>query len=229
MPIGNTRSDLVTLGRLGARWLELAGAGERDVLLSVLPPGPSVAHWQLVQGARAAGVPSMHLDPTLDSVAERVAELAPSVVAGRPADLVRVFRQWEASGQPLTALTVLCIGEGGPPSPDERAAVSALAGGATVVIAWAPDGARALWTECRPAAVAAVYDRALVPSLHTWPACEVLETDEDDRLLWTAVGWAGSPLLRLRTDAMATVEVGPCPYCGVAGVQLHPVLAGTPA
>ena len=65
VPIGSSQADLVKLGTLGAHSLALAGVTDRDVLLSVLPPGPSVAHWQLVQGARTARVAAIHLDPAL--------------------------------------------------------------------------------------------------------------------------------------------------------------------
>jgi hypothetical protein len=226
VPIGYSMADVALLGRLGAEWLDLSGLDDRDILVSLFPPGPSVAHWQLVQGARLAGIAALHLDPDIDGGAEQLVRLAPSVVAGQPNDLVRILGSARSPGLPLIASTVLCIGDGHAPSPLARAAVMEQAAGATVVLGWVTPGVRVLWTECRGAAVAAAYEPMLVPAMHTWPATEVLEVDPDGHLLWTGVGWRGSAMLRLRTGATATLEDGPCPYCGVPGVRLRPTFGG---
>ena len=60
-PIGSSAEDLDRLAELGRRWLELAGVARYDVLVSVLPPGPNLAYWELVLGSRQAGVSALHL------------------------------------------------------------------------------------------------------------------------------------------------------------------------
>src|SRR5437763_5253144 len=60
--VGWSADDLDRLARLGARWLLGAGVTREDTLLSVVAPGPTLAFWELVLGARAAGLPALHLD-----------------------------------------------------------------------------------------------------------------------------------------------------------------------
>jgi hypothetical protein len=221
VPIGCTLTDVARLGELGARALAMAGVTDRDVLVSVLPSGPSVAHWQLVQGARRARVAAVHLTP--DIGAEQLVRLAPSVVVGEPEDLLRILSRIRAGGLSLVNLViVLSVAEGRMPDARQRAAIAALAAPAHVISCWAPPGVRALWSECLEAAASAGHSASEVPALHTWPRTEVLETLNSGELLWTGVEWNGSVLLRVRTGAQATLEEGPCPYCGLDGVRVRP-------
>src|SRR5665213_1038176 len=86
VPLGYSSSDLQRLASRGQRWLERAGVERQDVVLSLLHPGPSVAHWQLVLGCRRARISAIHLDPAVDP--EWADRLAPSVLAGDPQQLV---------------------------------------------------------------------------------------------------------------------------------------------
>jgi len=61
LPMGYTATDVEQLADIGRHQLELAGIGPNDVLVGVLPPGPSVGFWQMSLGARRAGVPSLFL------------------------------------------------------------------------------------------------------------------------------------------------------------------------
>ena len=80
-----------------------------------------------------------------------------------------------------------------------------------VVAAWAPDGARALWAECRGG-----------DAFHTWPAAELIQAIgseaardiADGDLVWSSLAWRGSVLLRLRTGAAGRLDRTPCPTCG---------------
>src|SRR5439155_3471852 len=48
---------------------------------------------------------------------------------------------------------------------------------------------------------------------HTWPHAEVVEIVGDE-VVWTALGWRGTVLVRLRTGQQGRIEPGVCPTCG---------------
>jgi hypothetical protein len=223
-PIGYSAADVERLGRIGARWLADAGVVEDDVLVSVLPPGPDVAWWQVVLGARALGVSAVHLGAAGDT-----AGLDPTVLVGRPMDLLRALQQQQQEeGGGLRPRLVLAVDR--PVDDGLRSRLSAAAGGAPVLSAWAPPGVRALWAECRGGAAA---------GLHTWPASEVLSLTDPlsgvaappgagGEVVWSALGWRGTVLLGLRTGVFATIDAAPCPACGREAPRLY-VSGSTPA
>ncbi|MGH9164678.1 MAG: phenylacetate--CoA ligase family protein [Acidimicrobiales bacterium] len=227
MAVGYSAADLEVLAGLGARWLGLAGLGPDDILVSILPPGPHLGWWQLALGARQAGISALHLPPVPS--AEAVAAFYPSVLAGRPFDLARLLDEGRARGHLLDDVdTLLVVGE--LLEPTMRARLTALLPDpdAAVVSAWAPPGVRALWGQCRYA-----------DAYHTWPDTEVVEIVDplsgepappgaDGEVVWTAVGWRGTVLVRLRTGEFALPEEGVCPACGTPSRRLS-VSPSTPA
>lgn len=220
VPVGSSATDLDRLARLGARLLGRAGVGGTDVLVGMLPAGPDLAYWQVVLGARHAGVSAIHLPP-LPAVHD-VAGLAPTVLSGRPLDLVRLLEGARAAGRPLSGVrTLLAVGEHLEPGLRARLASLLDAPGAAVVAAWAPPGVRSLWGECRGGT-----------ELHTWPDAEVLELVDplfgtpvgpgaDGEVVWTPLGWHGTVMLRLRTGVYAALVEGRCASCGRAGPRLR--------
>ncbi|HEX2062992.1 MAG TPA: hypothetical protein VHE80_01085, partial [Acidimicrobiales bacterium] len=110
VPVGSSATDLDRLARLGGRLLSRAGVADTDVLVGMLPAGPDLGYWQLVLGARHAGVSAIHLPPI--PAVQEVARLAPTVLAGRPLDLVRLLEGARAAGRPLSSVrTLLAVGE----------------------------------------------------------------------------------------------------------------------
>ncbi|HVE47313.1 MAG TPA: hypothetical protein VNA57_11280 [Acidimicrobiales bacterium] len=232
IPVGSSAADLDRLAMLGARWLERAGVEAVDVLVGVAPPGPNLAYWQLVLGAREAGISAVHLVPP--AAASEVARLYPTVLAGRPFDLARLLTAARAEGCPLAAVrTIIAVGE--PLEEGVRTKLLQLLDDPSegaVVAAWAPSGVRMLWGECRAGAGAGA-------GLHTWPGAEVLEVIDplsgtaappgaDGELVWTALGWSGTVFVRLRTGVFAALDDGPCPACHEPGPRLS-IVSDTPA
>lgn len=218
VPIGYSAADLQRLGARGQEWLERAGVGRSDVVVSLLAPGPTVPHWQLALGARRAGVSAIHLDPAV-SVAV-VEGFVPSVLVGDSQHLVGFLAQMYATGRRWANLrTVIAVGD--PLSAELRHRLRELAGGVTVIGAWAPAGVRAGWTECYQGATGAVPT-----GYHAWDD-DVLELtpgeDGSGELLWSGVGWGGSVLLRVRTNASVFLETAPCPACGRRQPRIVPV------
>ena len=223
LPIGYTVIDLERLAELGRNGLEMAGVRADDVLVSVVPPGPSLGFWQLQLGARRGGVPSLFLPPSVSP--EEVARLRPSVIAGRPADLLRLLASGRDAGFSFAGLsTLLAVGE--PLDPARRAQLVELAGGegvVAVVAMWAAPGVRAMWTECRDGI-----------DVHTWPSTEVVELVDplsgasvppgaDGEMVWTPVGWMGSVVLRLRLGVYGCIDDTACVSCGRTSPRLRVV------
>ena len=203
LPLGYAPPDLERLAELGRRWLEQAGLQPTDVLVSILPPGPDVAFWQLQLGARRGGVSALLLDS--EPQPAELQRLQPTVLAGRPADLARLLERGMAEQLQLAGLTtVLAVGERLSDGSRERLrelAAAVAPSEPAVVAAWAPPGARAVWAECRGG-----------NAFHTWPDSEVVEV-VDGEVVWTALGWRGSVLVRLRTGIAGTLDDGICPTC----------------
>jgi hypothetical protein len=219
VPIGSSDADLDRLAAIGSGWLGLAGVQEADAIVSVLPAGPNLGHWQLVLGARQAGVSAVHLAGPASPA--RVFSFGPTVLAGRPLDLARLVEAARAEGRPVGEVhTLLAVGE--PLEAGLRARLAGLLGApdAAVVSAWAPAGVRALWGECRRG-----------HGLHTWPDSEVIEIVDplsgtpvgpgaDGEVVWNPLGWHGTVFVRLRTGVFATLVLGPCRSCGWGGPRL---------
>ena len=222
VPIGSSASDLERLGALSARWLTAAGVRGDDVLFGFLPAGPHLPYWQLVLGAMRLSVSAVFVPP-VPTVAD-VAKLRPSVLVGRPYDLARLLDDRTVTGAAAgwRSRVRLLVAAGEPLDDAMRARLSGLlvAPGAAVVSAWAPPGVRAMWWECAGAT-----------AMHTWPEAELVQIVDplsaapvppgaDGEVVWTALGWHGSVLVRLRTGVIATLEPGPCPSCQAPGPRL---------
>jgi hypothetical protein len=214
--VGCTLADLDRLADVGRRWLAAAGIRADDRLVALGGLADDLGPWQTWLGCRAGGVASTVLRSAGDgsgidgALARELASLAPTAVAGTTADLLALAER----GEPIRGLrTVLVPGE--LPGPRARALLVALGEDPSRVAvcgAWAPDGVRALWGECRGG------------HLHTWPDTEVVEVLDplthapvpagaDGELVWTPIGWRGTAALRLATGAFGRLEPGPCPAC----------------
>lgn len=231
IPLGSSVADLERLGRMGARWLTGAGVRADDVLLGFLPAGPHLAYWQLVLGARELRVSAFHVPPVPRP--SDAARLLPTVVVGRPADLARLFDAADVAdrrGGDWRSRVRVVIAAGEPLDDGLRSRLQGRlsARGAVVVSAWAPPGVRALWWECRGGI-----------DLHTWPDAEVVQIVDplsgtpvppgaDGEVVWTALGWFGSVLVRLRTGVFAVLDPEPCPACAQPGPRLA-VSTGEPS
>ena len=215
VPIGYSAADLDRLGEIGRSALEMAGVQPTDVLIGLQPPNPSPGFWQIALGARGAGVSALFVDAA--NAPERIAQLRPNVIAGRAGDLLRLLEEGRADGLSFAGLhTLLAVGE--PLDPIMRSRLAELSGTASqpaaVVACWAPPGVRSLWAECRNGT-----------DVHTWPAAEVLEMIDplsgaplppgaDGEVVYTALGWRGSVLVRLRTGVFGCLDDTACVSCG---------------
>ncbi len=223
VPVGLTANDLDRLSEIGRRWLEASGVSRVDVVASVIPAGPHLDYWQLVAATRRAGVAAAFLEP--DPEIEDVARIRPTVLAGRPADVLALAQRGiQTDPAAFGALrTVLLTGELTDDA-TRHAIQRQLSRKAVVLAAWAPPGVRAMWAECRGG-----------QGFHTWPATEILEVLDPvtleptppgapGEIVWSALGWAGTVVLRLRTGVRASRHDTMCPACRRTTPRIVPLL-----
>lgn len=230
VPIGSSASDVERLGTLSSRWLSATGVRADDVVLGFLPAGPHLPYWQLVLGAMRLGVSAIFVPPV--PTPGDVARLRPSVLVGRPYDLARLLDDpsagARAAGWRTRVRVLIAAGEPLDDALRERLQGLLVAQDATVVSAWAPPGVRAMWWQCPGGS-----------ALHTWPEAELVQIADplsatpappgaDGEVIWTALGWHGTVMVRLRTGVIASLDPGRCPACGGKGPLLS-VTSGTPS
>lgn len=231
LAVAYTRTDLDRLHLAGARLVEVLGLGTDDALVSLVPAGPSVRFWGLYHAALAARITALHprsADEGVVPPALRALAMLPATVLAVPVG--EALELLDELGDRMDALpdlrTVLLVGP--PPGPVLRAdiaeAARRLAGdGVAVQAVWAPECARALWGEPRPAA----GELGGEVGLHTYPDLEVLEVRPvpsenhtasagPGELLYTSLGWRGTAMLRLATGSWVggLVTDEPCPLTG---------------
>jgi hypothetical protein len=226
VPVGLSANDLDRLSEIGRRWLEAAGVRTADLVASLIPAGPHLDYWQLAAATRRAGVPAAFLEPA--PALEDLVRLRPTVLAGRPGDLLALAQQATSRGSTaLSAVhTVLATGE--PLDDSARISLGRLMGTTVTILgAWAPPGVRAMWAQCRGG-----------EGYHTWPAAEIVDVVDptslepvpagtEGEVVWSALGWAGTVVLRLRTGVRAALDDTTCTACQrtTPRVVLHALVA----
>ncbi|HVW32584.1 MAG TPA: hypothetical protein VHL53_08605, partial [Acidimicrobiia bacterium] len=211
VPIGYSAEDLERLSEAGRRILHLAGLTRDDAIVDVTPPGPTLEFWQVVDGARSAGLSAVHFGAGV--AADRIAAAAPTVRAGPPDALQTALENLRAGGHRLDGLRTLLV-LGALLDGADRDGLRALGQAVgepdlEVVLAWAPAGVRALWGECRGGRW-----------FHTYPDLEWLEVLPDGELAWTSLAWHGTVFARLRTGVTGTLDDVTCENCGRTGPRI---------
>jgi len=211
VPIGYSAEDVERLSETGRRILHVAGLTRDDAIVDVTPPGPSLEFWQLVDGARSAGLSAVHFGP--DAAGDRVAAAAPTVLAGPPDALEAVLESLRAGKHRIEGLRTLLV-LGSLLDEADRKALKSLGEkvgepGLEVVVAWAPAGVRALWSECRGGRY-----------FHAYPDLEWLEVLPDGEIAWSSLSWHGTVFFRLRTGVSGTVDDVTCENCGRTGPRI---------
>jgi len=211
VPVGYSAEDVDRLCEAGRRVLHLAGLTRDDAIVDVTPPGPSLEFWQLVDGARSAGLSAVHFGP--DVSGDRIAAAAPTVLAGPPDALGAALEALRAGKHRIEGLATLLV-LGSLLDDADRNALRTLGQavgeeGLEVVVAWAPAGVRALWSECRGGRY-----------FHAYPDLEWLELLPDGEIAWSSLSWHGTVFFRLRTGVSGTVDDVTCENCGRTGPRI---------
>ncbi|HVT75722.1 MAG TPA: hypothetical protein VHD87_01735 [Acidimicrobiales bacterium] len=202
VPLGASAADLVRLAGIGTEWLRALGVTRADAVALVGGASSGIEAWELSGGTRRAGVSLAVLD---DPAA--AARHAVSIVAGTEAGVLAAL----ANGTwPALRLAVVLASNGDAVA--QRLAQLGATDRVALRLAAAVPGTRSVWFECRGGAE---Y------GWHTTPEAEYVEVDEHQEVVWTGLGWAGTVLLRLRTDVRAErIDDTPCAACGHQGSRV---------
>jgi hypothetical protein len=163
-----------------------------------------------------------------NTTVEQLAAARPNVLAGRPADLVRLLEAAQPVERNLDGLRTVLVAGGRLDDATRRHLSSLVDGRASIVVAWAPPGVRSLWCQCREG-----------EGLHIAPDAELLEVVDplsgvpladgaEGEIVWTALDWKGTVFLRLRTGVYGSIDDGPCPACGRTTPRLLPTATSEP-
>jgi hypothetical protein len=218
VPVGYSAEDVERLCEAGRRVLHLAGLTRDDAIVDVTPPGPTLEFWQLVDGARSAGLSAVHFGAGV--AGDRIEAAAPTVLAGPPEALGATLEELRDGKHRLEGLRTLLV-LGSLLDEADRTALRTLGQEVgehdiEVVLAWAPAGVRALWAECRGGR-----------AFHTYPDLEWLEVLPDGEIAWTSLAWHGTVFARLRTGVSGTVDDVVCENCGRIGPRISVASAST--
>jgi phenylacetate-coenzyme A ligase PaaK-like adenylate-forming protein len=218
--VASSRSDLDRLNRVGARAARVLGLHDRDVLLSAVPAGPTLAAARIAHLAQGASITALHArghGDDLADVAHAARLLSMTVLVVELDEAVPLARTLRGSRlQPERLRRVVTYGP--PPGDDLRAEIGEAFGGlgarVDVRALWGPEFGRTMWAECEEGPA----------GLHTSPDLEVLEvldpmtgepTAGDGDLTLTSVGWHGTGLVRVQTGTWVDpLRREPCPACG---------------
>src|SRR5207248_1217510 len=107
VPVGYSAEDVERLCETGRRVLHLAGLTRDDAIVDVTPAGPSLEFWQLVDGARSAGLSAVHFGSGVS--AERIVSAAPTVLAGPPDALAAALESLRAGNHRVDGLRTLLV------------------------------------------------------------------------------------------------------------------------
>ena len=231
--------DLSAFAQAAARALAVAGGRRSDVMVSALPYGPHLPFWQGYYGALGAGMSAFHLGGGAvvrpAQTAGWMERVAATILLSQPGYAEGLLR-----GAPAPALARLRLLLLWAPTEmqgaRERYLVRLRTGGApdaTVSTLLGIPEARAAWAECPIAP-----DQPEVSfGYHTYPDLELLEVvDEQGRtldegeageLVYTALDWRGSALLRFRTGIVARrgITWERCPGCRRTVPRIEPDLS----
>lgn len=220
--LGYSSSDLDRLGAIGAEMFEAAGVRRPDVVANLLPSGPTREFMQVTLGCRKAEL--SYINTGASVTADEIDPLSPTVLVGRPRDLAELIESADEHAGLREVHTVFVVGAS--PSVQQYEKLVGHFGGnhSSVILAWAPEGVMALWSQCRGG-----------DGLHTHPAHEVVEivdpltgfavdSPEPGKLVWTGTGWYSSAVVRLDTHTPAQLLTEKCEACGRLSPRVRPVL-----
>lgn len=218
--VASSRTDLDRGNRVGARAARVLGLDDRDVVLSAVPTGPTLAAARVAHLTQGASLTALHArghGDDLADVAGAAQLLSVTVLVVALDEAVQLAKTMIGARLGLGRLRRV-ITYGPPPDDALRAEVAEAFGGLGVKVdvraLWGPQLGRTMWAECEEG----------THGLHTTPDLEVLEvvdpmtgrpSDGDGDLTLTSLGWHGTALVRVQTGTWVDpLRRDPCPGCG---------------
>jgi phenylacetate-CoA ligase len=230
-PILYTAYDLKRIREAGRRLFELMELSREDMVINAFPFAPHLAFWMTYYAAEAAGLPALHTGGGrilgTHRILEALERLNGTVLTATPSYAYHLLRMAAREGRDLSSLHTLIMGGDGLPFGLKEKIVELLkkVGAEEVAVAstYGFTEGRVAWGECRASALS----KEKSAGYHLFPDMEVMEIvdpesgtrlgeGEDGEIVYTALEWRGSALLRFRTGDLVKggIDYSPCPFCG---------------
>lgn len=219
-PFGYSGRDLVMLKESARRLLDVSGVSHNEVGINGFPYSPHLAFWLtyyamteiLMTGLHTGGGKIMGTEKIIDSI-ER---LKASLLVFIPGYCYHLLREAVKQGRDFSSVQHVIFG-GERVSAGLREKVRELLGQlgsheARVLATYALTEGKTAWLQC-----------AENTGYHLYPDLEFFEVvdaegkrvDDAGELVYTALDWRGSVVVRYRTgDRTQGIEYGQCPNCG---------------
>lgn len=218
--------DLENIREGGRRLFDVFALSKDDVMINAFPYAPHLAFWQAFFASDALGVTSLHsgggkVMGTQDLI-DAVEMLRGTVMAFIPGYAYYFLRQAAEQKKDYSSVRKLLFGgERVPPGLKDKIRATLQEMGAKnpmVLATYACTESRLAWGEC-PSESSFGY--------HIYPDLEIIELvdpetgervaeGEEGEVVYTALDWRGTCMLRYRTGDVAKggITYEPCPNCG---------------
>ncbi len=226
-PFVYSKRDLANLSESGYRLLDVFGVTSDDVVLNCFPFAPHLAFWQAYFACEKMNVSAFHSGGGkavgTGNLMDAFEYLRPTVAVFIPGYCYYFLREAVRRGRDFSSLKkVFFGGERVPPGLKDKIKELFRQLGAEDVMVLATYGmteAKVAWAECP--------SHEEYHGYHLYPDFEIFETvdpdsgepvreGEEGEIVYTALDWRGTAVLRYRTGDIAKggLLYEPCPNCG---------------
>lgn len=226
-PFVYSKRDLENLRESGARLLDVFQVTSDDRVVNCFPFAPHLAFWQTFFAGEKANVPGFHSGGGkivgTNNLMDAFEYIRPSVAVFIPGYCYYFLREAVKQGRDFSSVKKIFFGgERVPPGLKDKIKELFKQLGAEEVMVLATYGmteAKVAWAECPS------HDE--YHGYHLYPDMEIFETidpesgepvgeGEEGEIVYTALDWRGTAVLRYRTGDIAKggILFEPCPNCG---------------
>ncbi len=237
-PFVYSKRDIECLRQAGYRQIDVFGITGEDVAINAFPFAPHLAFWQGYFSGEVMKMPAFNSGGGkimgTQNLLDAVEFLKPTVMLFIPGYAYYFLREAVNQGRDFSSVKkVIFGGERVPPGLKQKVKSLLEQMGAKNPVCLATYGmteARVAWGEC-PTEGDESY------GYHTYPDMEIFETidpetgenvgeGEDGEVVYTALDWRGTCVIRYRTGDVAKggIMYEPCPNCGRTVPRISPQL-----
>ena len=215
-----TMRDLVMLQRIGQRMLGITGVSKGDIAVNAFPYAPHLAFWQTAFALMSARVLSLQTGGGkimgTKGICKSINGLQATVLVGIPSYIYHLLKVAKETKIQFKTLKYIVLGGERVPLGLRTKIQDILRGmGAkkpTILSTYAFTEGRIAWPQC--------HEKS---GYHLYPDLEFVEIvdkkgkrveqGERGEIVYTALDWRGSVVLRYKTGDIGALETGRCPYC----------------
>ncbi len=221
-PFSYSARDILTLKESASRLLNVTGVDPSLVGINGFPYSPHLAFWLTYHAMTTIGMTSLQTGGGkimgTQKIIDAIERLKAGLAAFIPGYAYHLFREAVKQERDFSNLRYVIFG-GDRVSPGLREKVKELArklnnNNLTILATYAMTEGKTAWIQC-----------AETSGYHTYPDLEFLEVVDPDgqrvkegergELVYTALDWRGSVVVRYRTgDLVPGITNEPCPHCG---------------